>query len=235
LTNGHETGVVLQVKSITLNRDDFIGFVEKLVNAIKDAPDAVFDFSLQSGRESISSHSVESLAKARWPKDVQTVFLYVYSRKNEKSIRVRFHHYFPESNTIEINGLDNDWVSAKARDLEDYLSDRRNINWIFHGTLLPILLSIIVIGYIFYRIEKAILDTWSISETARSNFNAVTLLIGIIVALVCAYNIGKVFPFVFVDDKRHSTLVTVRKILTWAGPFIMGGLALELVIRLILG
>jgi hypothetical protein len=62
-------------------------------------------------------------------------------------------------------------------------------------------------------------------------FPIVSTLWGVILVLVYIWGISKLFPFTFIDTGRPSTIATFRTVIKYAGPVIIAGLLVPLIIK----
>ena len=118
---------------------------------------------------------------------------------------------------IEISGKDIDWVSARVKELEVFISDHRNFHWIFQSWILVGIQAIILGTLVAYSMWDAV---WSIPTAIFVSYFYIPI-------------VRKIFPSVVLDTKRQSALKTIRKFLIYIIPLIFIGLLVNLLSRLI--
>jgi len=124
---------------------------------------------------------------------------------------------------IEVSGSDTDWVSARMKEIEDFLKDHRNIHWLFH---LP---TVILLWFICFLVTYYELKVYGVSEGIRTT-------LGPILGVFCYFvfhGLSRVFPFVVVDTGRTSTLKMLRKLSYGIIPVIIITLVIDLIKRVI--
>jgi len=224
MTNTHETTVTLPAKSMTLKQDDLLKLCEILEKAIEYDPQGYLHFTLSGKNESMSFKSIESLRNARLPEEVNHVSLAVESDKEDRTIRLVSDNKVPYTK-VEITGTDADWVAARSKEIEEFISDHHNFHWIFNRIWLPALQGILLVGLLLYAFTQPF---WQ-----NKLFLPVAIVAGVILVLVYIWGISKLFPFTFIDTGRPSTMATFRTVIKYAAPLIIVTIIVSLTMQLI--
>jgi len=222
MTNTHETTVTLPAKSMTLKQDDLVKLCEILEKAIEDNPQGHLHCTLSGKTESMFSESIEDLRNARLPEEVNQVRLVAESYDEDRTIRLVSDNKVPYTK-VEITGTDADWVAARSKEIEEFISDHHNIHWIFNRIWLPALQGVLLVGLLMYTCTEPL---WH-----NPAFPIVSILWGVILVLVYIWGISKLFPFTFIDTGHPSTIATFRTVIKYAGPVIIAGLLVPLIIK----
>jgi len=222
MTNTHETTVTLPAKSMTLKQDDLVKLCEILEKAIEDNPQGHLHCTLSGKTESMFSESIEDLRNAHLPEEVNQVRLVAESYDEDRTIRLVSDNKVPYTK-VEITGTDADWVAARSKEIEEFISDHRNIHWIFNRIWLPALQGALLVGLLMYTCTEPF---WN-----NPAFPIVSILWGVILVLVYIWGISKLFPFTFIDTGRPSTIATFRTVIKYAGPVIIAALIVPLIIK----
>ena len=214
------TKLRVDLKPISLDKAGLEQLCKIVLKAAEQDPSAYVTFEIEGKSEIVEAQSTKSLINARLPRDLTEITLRVSSSKNSRTINV----YIPDIgdafsgwSNIEISGKDVDWVSARVKELEDFISDHKNFHWIFQSWILVGIQAIIIGTLVAYNLWDAV---WSIPTA-------------IILSLVYIPIVRKIFPLVVLETKQQSALKTVRKILIFAIPLIFIGLLVNLFSRLI--
>lgn len=222
MTNTHKTTVTLPAKSMTLKQDDLVKLCEILKKAVENDTQGYLHFTLSGKREAMSSESIEDLRDARLPEEVNQVWLVAKSYEEDRTIRLVSDNKVPYTK-VEITSTDADWVAARSKEIEEFISDHHNIYWIFNRIWLPALQGALLVGLLMYTCTKPL---WH-----NPAFPIVTILWGVILVLVYIWGISKLFPFTFIDTGRPSTIATFRRVIKYVGPVIIAGLIVQLIIK----
>lgn len=227
MANTHKTTVSLRPKSVTLKKDDIREFCGILEKATEGDTRASLSFTLSGKGTAVSSESSEGLLNAKWPRDIDDGYLSARSYKNQREISMVFHNEALISyNRIDIGGTDSDWVAARSKGIQEFIADHRNYHWWFNSFWPALLQGVFLAGLAAYKLAKAISVAW---------VSAVVFGCSVLFFYVYVNNIGKLFPFTFIDTERPSMITEVRKVVKYAIPLIVGGLAIEFIARLLFG
>ena len=227
----HKTEQTLSPRSLTLSRNALKHLCKIVSKATEGDPDADSAFILSAKEGSVSSYSVEDLMNTKWPRDIEKIQLLASSNKNNKRVALNFNNSRPRYNRITVGGFDSDWVASTVREIDTFISAHRNIHWIFQGKLLTSLHGLLLIGLPLFRAAKAITDRWSLTSSEMVLLTFIITSCGWLILLAYISYIGRVFPFAYIDSKRSSHMVRIRRVLTVAIPLIIIGLILELALR----
>lgn len=214
------TKLKVDLQPISLDKSGLEQLCEIVLKAAEQDPSAGVTFEIEGKSEIVEAKSIESLINARLPRDLNEIILIVSSDKNSRTINLYISDIgssFGTFSNIEISGKDIDWVSARVKELEDFISDHRNFHWIFQNWISVGIQAVILGMLIAYSLWDA---WWSISTAFLISY----FYIGIV---------RKIFPSVILDTKRQSALKTFRKILIYVIPLIFVGLLVNLLSRLI--
>ncbi len=172
---------------------------------------------------------------ASWPRNIETAIFEARSHGTGKCIRARFYNQaIAPTSEIEIEGYDGDWVAARSKEIEEFISDHRNIHWLFNGVLFPLLHGLPLFGLIIYKVIQVISDAEFLTEKGEAILTIIVIVSGIgLLELYIAY-MSKIFPFTFIDSERPSALATFRTVTKFAVPLILVGLIVEFIIGLLL-
>lgn len=220
----HLTDTV-SLKSVTLKKDDVIELCSIVEKATEGAPAAHVSLRLSGKNKSVRSESSTNLLNASWPREVEAGYFVAESYKTDRKIEIDFHnHPFFAFGSIEITATSRDWVASRKEEIEEFIADHRNHHWMFRHIAFPALQGGLLWGLPAYRLMRLIPE-----ESLRG------LVIYGVLGLVVLYmwGMGKLFPFVFIDTERASTLAGFRKVVKYAVPLIILGVVIEFVIRLV--
>lgn len=226
-----KTEVTLSPRSLTLSRSALKRLCQIVSKAKEGDPDAESVFVLSAKRGSVSSHNVDDLMNTNWPEDIEEVRVLASSHKNNKWIAVNFDNSQPKYNSIRIGSFDSDWVASIAGEIDSFISGHRNFHWLFHRRLLTFLHGLLLVGLPLFRAAKAIADRWTLTSAELGVLTFLVTSCGWLILLAYVLYIGRVFPFVYIEQPRSSHLVRIKKVLTFAIPVIIIGLIVELTIR----
>jgi len=214
------TKLKVDLQPISLDKSGLEQLCKIVLKAAEQDPSAYVTFEIEGKSEIVEAKSIESLINARLPRDLTEITLRASSDKNSRTINVNIANIgdsFMSWSNIEISGKDIDWVSARVKELEDFISDHRNFHWIFQSWISVGIQAIILGTLVAYSLWDA---WWSI-------------LTAWFVSIFYVLSVRKIFPSVVLDTKRQSTLKTVRKVLIYVIPLIFIGLLVNLLSRLI--
>ena len=224
----HKTTVTLSAKSMTLKKADLVELCEILEKAIEDDHQGYLDFTLSAKRGSISSESIEGLRNARLPEEVNHVRLVAESNKEHRRIRLVSSNIMPFSE-VNITSTDADWVAARSKEIEEFISDHHNIHWIFNRMPLPVLQGVLLVGLLVYTLYTYAKPLWS-----NDGFVAAAIFCSIFSVPGYISGISKLFPFTFIDTGRPSTIATFRTVIKYAAPLIIVTVIVSLIVQLII-
>lgn len=214
----------LKAKSLALEKNDMKVLCEILGKVTSDQSDGHMHLKLSGGREEIIEDNIDKFINARWPIDIDEVNLSAYSYKKNRGIRFSMENGLLGLRYIEVSGSDTDWVSARMKEIEDFLIDHRNFHWLFH---LPI---VILFWFICLFVTAYQLKLFGVTEEVRTALSPFLAVLWYLVFL----GLSRVFPFIFVDTGRTSTVKILRKFLCWIIPIIIVGLVVHLIVNVIL-
>lgn len=214
------TKLKVDLKPISLDKSN----LEKLCNIVLKAADedsrsTYVRFEIEGKSETVEANSIDSLVNATLPRDVKEIKLYA-SGKNGKDINIYISDIgdaFGIFSNITISGKDTDWVSARTRELEDFIADHKNFHWIFQNWVSVIIQALALAGLIAYTMGD---NKWGVMIGMFSSYAYILL-------------VRKIFPLVMLDTGRPSNLKTVRKVLVYIIPAIFVGLIVTLITQLI--
>jgi hypothetical protein len=223
-TQRHTTTLRVPLRPITLDKSDLIDLCKLVEKAVPDSSRASMHewihFQIEGKSEVLTTDSVQSLENARLPRDLRTISLRAQSYPSNREIKIHIWDIDSAAvsfSEVEISGQDADWVSARAKELEDFIFDHKNFHWAFRN-----------IGFVIFQ---AIALSTLLGYLLRDN------TLGIPTALIVGYAyifiIRKIFPIVVLDTGRPSTLKTIRKFLAFLIPAIFVGLLVTLISKLI--
>lgn len=225
MQNESELTDTVSLKSVTLKKGDVIelcGIVEK---ATEGDPSADVSLRLSGKDKSVKAKSSTNLLSASWPREVEKGYFVARSYKTHKEIQIDFHNqplFF--LGNIEITAMSRDWVASRKEEIEEFIADHRNHHWMVQHIAFAALQGGLLWGLLAYRLMRLIPG-----EGLR--VLVITGVFGLVVLYM--WGMGKLFPFVFIDTGRASTLAGFRKVVKYAVPLIILGVVIEFVIRLL--
>jgi len=200
---GYVTTLEVKPKSVTLNRDDIKALCEIVLKAVVEGDEyAHVRFTISGKEESVSSRQIEELMRARWPSKFNKLNFRVDSRDNNIDLDLDSDGLMGY-NRIVISSSNTDWVSARVRELETFISDHRNAHWFFQNWPL---------------VAIQILAVWLLLLAATSQVFGIPADIakglvgplGILVIFIY-FGIAKLYPFTVVDSGLPSISKKIRK------------------------
>ena len=223
MTRQPVTTLRVPLRPITLDKSDLIKLCKIVEKAALNCPRGTMrsiHFQIEGKSEVVTASSIQPLENARLPRDLQNISLRAQSYHDDREINIYIHDIdsaIVSFSNVEISGQDVDWVSARAKELEDFILDHKNFHWWFRNIGLVIFQAIvlsILMGYLLRNSE-----------------------LGIFIALLVGYAyipiVRKIFPVVVLETGRPSTLKTIRKFLAFLIPAIFVGLLVTLLSKLI--
>lgn len=214
------TTLKVDLHPISIDESGLKQLYDIVLKAAEQDPSAYVKFEIEGKTEVVEGESIESLVSARLPRDLSEITLRASSDKNSRTINLYISDIgsgFMTYSNIEISGKDIDWVSARVKELEGFISDHRNFHWIFQNWISVGIQAVILGMLIAYSLWGA---WWSILTAFLISYFYIPI-------------VRKIFPAVVLDTKRQSGLKTVRKILVYVIPLTVVGLLLNLLSRLI--
>ena len=214
------TKLKVPLRAITLSRDSLRKLLEIVSKAKEDDPDADVKFEFEGKDETVAAESIDPIVNSRLPKDLKGLVLEAYSGENRKKIsfRVRGIGDTETTSTIEVEAQDIDWVNARMRELENFMSDHGNFHWIFQKAGL-ILIQAVALGTVI-----------ALSLRAYDWGSVVGMFSGFLYLLT----IRRLFPVIVLDTERQSSIKTIRKVFVGIITGVFIALIVNLVVRLIL-
>jgi hypothetical protein len=223
-TQRHTTTLRVPMRPITLDKSGLVDLCKLVEKAAPDSSSASIygsiPFKIEGKSEVIKVNSAQALENMRLPRDLRSIYLHAQSYQYNKEIEVHIWDIDSTSasfSEIEVSGQDADWVSARARELEDFISDHRNFYWVFRN-----------IGFVIFQ---AIALTALMVYLLRDN------ILGVILAFAVGYAyifiIRKIYPIVVLETGRPSALKMVRQSLAVLIPAIFVSLIVTLISKLI--
>src|SRR4030042_7054956 len=193
------TTLKVSLQPITLNKNDLIDLCKIVAKA---APKGSIDFVIKGKSEIVTADSIQSFGNARLPRDLEEIRLFARSYRGENKIRIYIADIgsaLSSYSDIEVSGQNTDWVSARVKELEDFILDHKNFHWAFRNPGLVIFQGIVLFALLAYLLRDVEL--------------------GIVIAFLAGYAyfpiVRKIFPVVVLDTGRPSTLKTIRKFLAF--------------------
>lgn len=212
------TNIKIKLKTISLDRTSLLTLGRIVLKAVEDETPLWIRLNIAGKSEEIAAESVESFANVRLPNELGSIYFMARSLNNRE---IEFHVFdigtIISFHSVEVSGRNVDWVSARVRELENFISDHRNFHWVFQNWW-----SLLV---------QATLMGWIISLNLMNQFWGVPLAIVIVAIYISVVRV--IFPFVVLDSERPSTLKTIRHILTIGIPALFIGLLANLLSKLL--
>jgi hypothetical protein len=193
-------------KSITVNRDDIKALCEIALKAFSESePYSYRRFTIEGKKQTVSSQDISDLLKARWPSVIEDLSINVQS--GERSIQIHLSRDgLTGYNKIVVSSLDVDWVSARVTELENFVSDHRNIHWIFHNWL-----SVVPQAILLWFLALSGLVRVNLSDDVVKAL-ATPVAFGV---MGLYFGLGKLYPFTSIDNGRATITKSLRKIISF--------------------
>ena len=212
------TNIKIKLKTISLNRTSLQELGRIVLKAVEDEPRLWIRLNIAGRSEEIAAESVGSFANVRLPNELGSIYFMARSLNDRE---ITFHVFDIGSiisfHSIEVSGRNVDWVSARVKELENFISDHRNFYWVFQNWW-----SLLV---------QAILMGWIISFNLINQFWGVPLAIAIVAIYISVVRV--IFPVVALDSERPSASKAIRQILVVGIPVVFFGLLANLLTRLL--
>ena len=218
-----ETSLRIKTSSMTLTKHD-IGDLGRIVSkGAEGSRSSRMRFLVAGGKESVKTENIEQLVNSKWPLDVDYVDLVAYSQ--DSFVRATLEAGVTGANRIDIAGSDSDWVTLRAKEVEDFLAEHRNWHWLLHNVTSIFLLSL----------SLAALIGFASSLTFELSFEKAFMVGGftLIAIVACAQGLIRIYPFILVESGRSSAFSKARKFLNWFIPTLIAGVVLEVIFKLI--
>lgn len=175
---------------------------------------------IEGKSENIVAESIESLVNARLPKEPRCISLDVWSTLNCNQIIFGISDIGSIMTfcTIEVSRRDVNRVSARVKELENFITHHKNFHWIFQNWWSLLFQAIILGWFILFNLKDQI---WGFP---------------IAITIVCVYVplVRTIFPFIVLDSERKSAITILRKFLIWAIPLILVGLLVNLLSKFLM-
>lgn len=225
MKNNYKLTDTISLKSVTLKKDDVIELCGIIEKATEGDPGAHVSLRLSGKDKSVEAESSTNLRNANWPREVEEGYFVARSYETDREIHIDFcNHPLFSFGSIEITAMSRDWVASRKEEIEEFIRDHRNYHWVFNNTWFLALQGLILWLLVAARL---------ISLIMASMLQIIVIGGGVAFCLLYIWGAGKLFPFVFIDMERPSTVAGFRKIVKYAIPLIVLGLIIELVIRLV--
>jgi hypothetical protein len=222
---GYSATLQVKPKSMTLKRDD----ISKLWSIVFKAIDEndkypTIRLIIEGNKESVSAKKIDDLMIARWPSSINEIDLTAES--NGKSIRIWLSRDgLIGVNRIHVSGVNVDWVNARVKELEDFISDHRNMHWFFHNWI-SVFLQIATLWIVI--LEIMIHDSNMSDDLARS------ISIPMILVIMCTYyGLGKLYPFTFINNEKQDFSKLMRTVMSFVIVACFTGLIGALIAKLV--
>lgn len=223
MASGYSATLTVKPKSMTLNRDDVLK-LWNIVNKAIDKKDKYWygKIIVRGKKESVQAKKVSDFFKARWPSSIENIEL--SARGNEKSIDIDLcRDGLLSYNRILVSGANVDWVNGRVKELEDFISDHRNIHWIFQNWFSVIIQAI----SLFILAIRVINNVLNISDSLKGILSGLLPLI--IIGLY--FGLAKLYPFVYIDDKSQDSLKVLRNAIYYIIGLCFAGLISALIAK----
>jgi hypothetical protein len=199
---------------MTLNKDD-IRNLWLILEKVNDNTGSFESYLSISGKgEYVRTENIDRLISARWPQDVEKVELWASNESRE--IRVILFSRTVGASSIEIFGLDPDWVSARVKEIDEFVAEHKNWYWIFHNV--PTLFTVVLVFAVLVGIGAKI--RFDLLFDNAIIWGAFGYMLGM---LALFYGIIPLYPFILVNSGR-SVKTKIRGLLNWLMLTIVGGL-----------
>ncbi|MBI4186086.1 MAG: hypothetical protein HY530_01090 [Chloroflexi bacterium] len=203
------TRIKIKPKTINLNNDD----IQKLCNIInkaigKDSNQSI-KLRISGGNEEVSSNNIDDFVNAKWPTNVDEIHLSAACYKTGREIEFWFDNDLYGIQRIYVSGSDLDWVSARTKEIEDFINDHRNFHWVFN---LPFIWVFWIFAFSFLMLFLILNLNLNITASMIMGSSTGTLL------FFALSPIARIFPFINVETNRPSGRKSLRKFLTWLIP-----------------
>lgn len=210
-----ESSLRIRVPAITLNKND-IRDLWKIVESAKDGSSSKEILLRVSGnKENVTTRSIDKLINARWPQEVDEVEL--LASCDDKEIRVVLEDHPMGTNRVEIYGRDPDWVSARAKEIDDFISEHKSWYWIFYSMPIAFTGSIALGALIGFGARVRL--QLSFQNTLMAGAFGLMAII-----FIWAYVIRPLYPFICVNTGSRSFKTRAKGIVNWVIATIIGGL-----------
>lgn len=213
------TTLRVSFRPITLDRGALIDLCKIVEKAALDCPQGTYRsirFAIEGKSEVVTVNSLQAIENVRFPRDLRSIRLRAESDHYNREIDVHIHDIDSATasfSSVEVSGQDADWVSARARELEDFILDHKNFHWVFRNIGFVIFQALVLFALIGYLLRD----------------NALLILLALLAGYAYVFIVRKIFPIVVLETGRPSTLKTIRKFLA----FIILGIFLGLIVTLL--
>lgn len=203
------TRIKVKPKTMDLNRDDVQELCSIVNKVIGEHSKERISLRMSGGNEDITSNDIDDFIRARWPANVDEINLSARCHETGREIEFWFDNDLFGVQRIYVSGSEPDWVSARTKEIEDFIKDHRNCHWIF---AIPF--------FVVFCLSALVLLMFAISEwVGVDRGDVVGLSAAIGGALFLALSpLARVFPFINVETNRASGRKSLRKFLKWLIP-----------------
>jgi len=213
-----ETSLRIKVPSITLNKES-IRTLWKIVEQAKDTGESDIKLHISGDKEFVNTQNIDKLINARWPSNVQIVDLLAVSEK--KAIDVIFENHPMGANRIEISSNDSDWVTARSKEITDFINEHKSWHWIFYSV--PMLMIMVFIFAILGWLSVAVHYGWSFDKGIIGG------MVGLMVGAFSTQGLMWAYPYINVESGTGSPKKTIRTILNYLFPAIGLGIVMNII------
>ncbi|MEK6706230.1 MAG: hypothetical protein AABZ06_10615 [Bdellovibrionota bacterium] len=210
-----ESSLRIRVPAIRLDKSN-IRDLWKIIETVGDNRTSTGVFLRVSGnKEHVTTRSIDKLISSRWPKDVNHIEL---SAENEtRAISVELENHPEGTNRIEIYGQDPDWVSARTKEIDEFISSHKSWYWVFHDVTTVMIGSVgfgVLVGFGAQIRFHLPFDGWL-------PYGMGAMVGGV---LFCGYVARPLYPFIDIDSGNQSIKRRMRFWLNWVMATIAGSL-----------
>jgi len=204
---------------MALTKSDIRELCEIVVKAANDTENSVVRLIVSGNKESVRTNSIDKLISAKWPQEIEAASLEAFD--NEKFIRLLMSSHPMDANEALISSRDSEWVTARVKEIEDFISEHKNRHWIFFNA--PIVASTsIALG--------AMIGAGIALGLHLSFENAI--FPGAIAFMAATYTMSqlhKVYPYILVEGGRSSAKSKLRRFLNWVIPSLVFAIVFNLI------
>lgn len=220
----NETTLRLRVPSLTLNKHDIRELCNIVVKAADNPKDSIKRFIVSRDRESVSTYDIDKLISAKWPQEINAATFEAYDDNN--FIRVSLNSNRMGANEVIISSHDSDWVTIRAKEIDDFIVEHKNWHWILHNLPLVFTFAIVLAAMLGAGIGIA-LKLPIIHYAIPSMFGFVALVYGL-------RGISEVYTFIIIEGSRSSVKYKLRRFLNWVIPTVVAGIFMNLLWQLVI-
>lgn len=210
-----ETSLRLRIPSMRLNRNDVRNLWQIVEQVRQGSTSLQAQLYVSGNQEHVFTRSIDKLIRSRWPQDVD--ILELSAEGDQNSMMIRLENRPVGVNRVEIIGTDSDWVSARAKEVDDFVAEHRSWYWIFHTVPTLMIEALVFAGLV----------GWGANIRFGLSFeNAVVIgAFGLMLAMIVQmYVLRPLYPFMSISGGERSNKTKARGILNWVLLTVVGGL-----------